>query len=370
MTAKIKYALIVFPDVWLSHSPSILNLKTILEKNNYLTDIVTFYDKNFERQISSNIHYLTINPLLKVVLSKLFIIRFVKIIALYKKIYSLKNNINFDLVIGVDSTGFIASRLHFDEPIFFSLEIKKDIFFKISKLLRIKWFIIQSEQRRDYLFNFKEVDTLNVFYIQNSPILNNKKNIINKINKKRRLIYLGTIVKNHGIELCIDALDLLDHDISLTLKGSIEQRYKNELLLKYNKLIMSNRLIIDDIYIKQELILDYLTQFSVGFCFYDKSNLNDFNYVSCPSGKVFNYLAANVPVVGIDIIGLEVVKKYQSGILLENPDALTVSEAITTILDSVNLYSSRCASAIEKYNFEEMASKFIREYTESKPALF
>ena len=52
--------------------------------------------------------------------------------------------------------------------------------------------------------------------------------------------------------------------------------------------------------------IKYVSNFRIGFCFYDWNLIkNDFNYQTAPSGKLFVYLSAGLPVIVCNIPGFK-----------------------------------------------------------------
>mgnify|MGYP001810325890 CR=1 FL=1 len=80
---------------------------------------------------------------------------------------------------------------------------------------------------------------------------------------------MGNVRPEYRTETCIDSLKYLDSEYSLTIKGIFWKEYQNYLTQKYINLIKDKRLIFDQKYIEQSEIIDYLSQYYIGFCFYD-----------------------------------------------------------------------------------------------------
>lgn len=356
-----KKALIVFPDFWISYAPSILNMMECL-KHEYNISVITF---DIPHLIHNNyndncVKFIKIGKLLYKILRKIKFLKIYRIVLTFMELIKKKiSDGKFDLVIGVDSIGYIPSKLLFKDTIYMSLEIRKDVFFIISKFLCIKYLIIQSQARKKYLFGSKKITT---FYIQNSPIIHQDNIKLNKSNNE--IIYFGNIVKEHGVELCIESLLLIDKKFCLTLKGIIDDNYKECLCEKYKSLFLEKRLVIDETYTAQDDVTNYLAKFYIGFCLYDftKINQNDFNYISCPSGKLFNYYAAGVPVIGNDIIGLSSIKDMKTGIVIRELSVHAIANAVVAIDKSFNQFSDNAIRASKDFDFKRSYDKFIKEF--------
>jgi hypothetical protein len=285
---------------------------------------------------------------------RLNISRFYKGLLLFFKTILVCTREGCDKIVGIDDLGFLIARLINREAIYYSLEISKSrlnhfIFSRLNPNL----LIIQSRERKNFLCE----KNINVAYIQNSSILN-----ITEIRNRSyhgRLIYFGSVLQAHGVEICIRCLYSLDNEI-LTIKGiqteNMQQKYINYLKWQYKDLIDAGRLLFDLSYIENDDIINFLQEYDIGFCFYDFSiiNENDFNYISSPSGKMFNYLAAGIPVVGIETIGLLPVSDFDAGILLKYPNNTKIKTAINTISQNYSYFQYNTIRATIEYNYAKM----------------
>jgi len=355
-TAEKKKALIVFPDEWINYSPTVLNLNTCLQSH-YNTEIICFHLEQFGqpsklpnlKQISiSNFRYTLLRRLDKYKQYKQRLLR---------KELKKKRSASFDLVIAIDSTAYTATRQYFDNVVFLSLEIAQDEAMQQALQLGISDLIIQSVERKEFLLG-KSSDT-RVHYIQNAPIL--AKDPAPRSSTKNRLVYFGNIRSYYGIEFCIDALTHLDNSYTLTLKGIKEERFYQHLQSKYSDLISSNRLRFEFDYTEQEKVADYLQDYDIGLSLFDfsKGMGDDFNYVSSPSGKIFNYFAAGIPVIGNDIVGFRPVKDKNAGILVETISPKSIAQAVEAISGNYVEYSQNSALAARDFDFKAAYDIFL-----------
>jgi glycosyltransferase involved in cell wall biosynthesis len=358
----MKRALIIFPDPWLPYSPTILNFITCLEQYDYEVDIIAVDSglrseqlKRFEKAT-----ILEIDPKFMKIMGRIKIYRAYILLGLLIKTIKVKKGKKYALVLGVDSIGFLCAHILFKAPIFISLEIQNDLFFYLAKLSGIRKMVIQSEERKKFLLGSQS--STEVFYIQNSPIHSDTRYLLKKKhinNVQYKLLYFGNIIPSHGVEQCIESLYYLDEKYSLYLKGLLNERYKAELIEKYNMLFQSKRLILDEDYIEQSEVIEFINQFDIGFCFYNIEN-EDFNYVSCPSGKLYNYYEAGVPVIASRILGLVSVEEDDTGILLDTPSPVEIAKAVDKINDNYSDYSINCRKASEKYDFNYAFQEFMK----------
>ena len=353
--------LIIFPDSWMDYSPSLLNFIKMIEEQGETYIILTYNDHMFKANSidQHNKRELRINPFFAKFLSKVRLLKLFKIIGFIFLIYKEKKfKTEFSRSVGFDEVGYIIARLFDKNAIYYSLEISNSILNKvIFRYLKPRLLIIQSEERKKYLI--KDSNYKNVAYIQNSPILINKPSIKRVYNYK--LVYFGNVIKGHGIEECIKLLRFLDQE-TLTIKGlSVTNRKYIDKLIKENEdLIKAGRLCFNFEYIENNEIPLYLSQFSIGLCFYDMSlkYKKDFNYLTSPSGKMFYYFQSGLPVIGIDFPGLVPVKEFNAGVLVPDYSIENLIKAIDKIKSNYAMYSENAIKAAEHYDYRRM---FLQE---------
>jgi hypothetical protein len=87
--------------------------------------------------------------------------------------------------------------------------------------------------------------------------------------------------------------------------------------------------------------------------------------VSGPSGKMFNYFAAGVPVIANEILGFEPVREAGASVLI--PNSIVESEqgpaaiytAAQTIYNDYSKYLNGCYQAAKRYNFKRTITPYI-----------
>ncbi len=356
--SKEKNILIVFPDEWLQYSPSVLNLYQCCQEN-YYTKLVYIDNGRFKNEgLVEHYSNIKIGKAAAYFWRKTFGYKFYKILRLFFTLLFIKLfNRRYDTVIAIDSSGYLITRLFFKQTIYFSLETEKDVFYSLSQKLGIDTLLIQSKERKDYLIGDDE--NINVFYLQNSPILT--KDIIRYTgSKSKRILYMGNIEFGYGLEYFIDCVKDLDNEYTLTLKGIKNDKYFNWLQERYQHIILSGKLNFDFNYVEQSKIIEYVSHYYIGITGYDLDLAKkSFNYFSSPAGKLFNYYAAGVPVIGIDIIGLKSVKDFKAGVLIESVNAENIKTAIKNIESNYNDYSKNCITASEEFDFKKGFDTFI-----------
>ena len=171
-----------------------------------------------------------------------------------------------------------------------------------------------------------------------------------------------------GLDGAVDAINCDTTDqLTLTIKGVIyKNSVKTAILSRYSRLIDQGKVVLDETYTNQDNIVKYLTPFSIGFCFYDFNLIskNDFNYLSSPSGKLFNYYAAGVPVIGTDVPGLSSVHEFKTGILIKELSVDCILTAIKRIINNYEEFSRNCIRAARHFDFAEAAASY-KEFLQS-----
>jgi O-antigen/teichoic acid export membrane protein len=362
-------ALIVFPDEWLQYSPSVLNLYNCFREK-FDTKIVYVDNGRFKNEgLADNYKKIGISKFAAYFWRKTLGYKFYKVLRLLFSLLFIKLfDKRYDIVVAIDSSGYVATKIFFNRAIYFSLETETDNYFKISSLLGIERLIIQSKERKEYLLG---TDTgTEVFYIQNAPILDNEFKPAISV-KKKRILYMGNIEFGYGLEQFIECVKELGPEYSLTMKGIKNDKYFNLLQENYKDLIDSGRLIFDFNYVDQSKIIEYTSQFYIGITGYDlELAKKSFNYFSSPAGKLFNYYAAGVPVIGIDIIGLKSVADFKAGVLVDEVNPEKIKSAIKAIESNYAEFSKNCITASKEFDFKKAFNNFIEKVDEGEKANF
>jgi glycosyltransferase involved in cell wall biosynthesis len=363
-----KRALIVFPDEWINYSPSMLNSIALLSQRGYAVELLSFGFSHFNASTVNSKHtHITIPFIVYKWLGKIKAYEPLKYWLLMLLLF-FKRNTTYGVVIGVDNIGYGTVRAFFKHAIFFSLEVKKDKYFTQCLQLGITHCIIQSAERYHFLFDDSGCTPAQLI-VQNAPIIPTNFNVSDtEINARtKQLVYWGNIANFYGIEPLIDALILLPNQYTLTLRGVKNEVYHTHLQAKYATLIQAQRLLFNYDYVPQELLLNQMKQYYIGFVMFDFSKIktSDFNCVSSPSGKQFNYMAAGLPTIGQDIIGFAPIAQNNAGILLPTFDAQSVVTAINTIENNYSTYAHNAVKASIHYDFNTCFTKAINSVLEN-----
>ncbi|MDD2465956.1 MAG: hypothetical protein PHI97_18310 [Desulfobulbus sp.] len=353
---------ILFPSEWAAYSPTLLNLAEVLGKDCEV--VVTCFDNGKYNNSS-------LDPVLFKI-ERLPYAMFALLAALglygtYKKAmlrYAIRRE-GADVLIGVDNLGLAAVLECAPKAHFLSLEISRSALFNRLDWGRVASVAIQTQERLDYLFPARKPD--NVFILPNSPRMSvgspgckpqDPDGIFN-------VVLLGNLIPSHGLYICIDAVAAMER-VVLTLKGNLSDNVRHNIEVSYGSLLGSKRLLIDDSYTPQDRLIPYLSRFDAGFCFYDFNQLKrDFNYQSSPSGKMYAYLAAGVPTIGSDIVGLNPIRKFDAGILLHEHSSAKICAAIDTLRQRHARYRQGCLQAARNFDFDAHAKPYKKYLLEA-----
>ena len=295
---------------------------------------------------------LVINSFAAKILAKLRLLNAIKVLLLFR---GIKKDKQFSNIVGVDPIGYIVAKLCGARCIWLSLEARRDFWHRLACALGVDDLIIQSERRGNYLFanspRFPRMTLLpnSPRYVASSEVSKRKSPDSSGI----KFIYFGNIIKVHGVEQCVEAVFEYGCGSSLTLHGPITDDYKKVLESKYRSLI-GTRIFIRSDYVDQKSIVSYLARFNIGFVTYDwERSRIDFNYQTCPSGKMYNYFNAGLPVVGSDIVGLQDVARFEAGLLVNTDDKVEILGAINAIVKDYTRYALNSKEAAKFFDFVE-----------------
>ncbi|MEO6405769.1 MAG: hypothetical protein ABIY51_07135 [Ferruginibacter sp.] len=374
-----KKILILFPQQHISYSPTTLGMYDALSKFADITIYCPFPDefkasneekRNFiffkldtsrKKKMAAlpkfmyhkfNIIMHKHNPL-----DHLGIYNYTKFGAIQKAINKL-NTHAYDEIICVDVL-MLALAQHFcKQASFLSLELNEEE----RKMLQtipssfIKNVIIQDQQRYKYLFGDTKHKT---FFVQNAPVF--KKPFATK-KLKDAFIFNGTATPWFGLYHCLNFIKQYP-GFSMTFKGVVLPSEKPIIHSGYKKLVSDGNIIFNNNYTTNQDMLEFISQYEIGFCFYDLGypKMNTFNYRTAPSGKMFAYFAAGVPVIGNKLDGLKPVEKFDAGILVDDFNPATILNAVNKIKSNYAYYQENCYKAATHYSFDRAIEPFVQE---------
>lgn len=364
---------IVSADDILPYQPSILNLYDLLAEK-FDVSIISFEPEYLGNQKTANrdvvyiqtpskkrkffrLFDLMVNAPLKRIDKYLFRFSYrLQLVRRYREklLRAALRQVQADIFIAVDPMPLYAVQQEKGAAHFLSLEIiPGDPYFKKVRKDLILSVIIQNQYRSEYLF---KKSTIKTFYIPNAPFL--KDRVLNT-GPREHLLWAGTVVEQFGIFRCFDFIKACPQ-YKLYCKGGVEQKTKKIIDEKYADLLKNGNVVIDDRYLSSEEFVKYLSRFKTGFCFYDLDLVKrNFNYATAPSGKLFMYLAAGVPVVACNIPAFKFIEEAGAGILIDDYTPETIRAAVQKIELDPGRYSRNCYRVFEENAFDRNAAGFI-----------
>lgn len=370
--------LIISADELILYQPTILNLYDFLSTDFDVT-IISFEPRFLgkKKETTRNIVYLScpeskrkparladllINAVLKRIDKYIFPCRYRS-----QRVRRLKYNvllarlkqINCKRVIAVDHMPLLAAQQVYGRTHFLSLEIiPHDSYRAKTDNSLIQSVIIQNRERYEYLFHGLQ---LPVFYIQNAPFC---RNIFINEQSRSGLLWAGSIVKEFDVFKCLDFIRAYPQ-YKITLKGASEEKTRRQLLAQYKDLLQSGNAVINEDYLTAEDFIKYLSAFRIGFCFYSWALVKrNFNYQSAPSGKLFMYLCAGVPVIACNIPAFRFLEEMGAGVLVDDYEPVTLYNAIQTIENKYEQYCANSYKAAARFCFDNNAGAF-KDYLKS-----
>jgi glycosyltransferase involved in cell wall biosynthesis len=243
---------------------------------------------------------------------------------------------------------------------FLSLEIiENDPYQALCNTDKIRSVIIQTIDRYEYLFGKNDKK---VFYIQNAPASDSF--YFDPV-KTKSLLWAGSVLIRFGVLHCIQFIEEAK-EYQLTLKGGMHKKALTAIKKRYGPLLETGRVQIDTDYLEAKDFIKYMSAFEVGICFYDiELTKHSFNYRTAPSGKLFAYYAGGVPVIALDIPGLQSVADFNAGILIKDYSFQSINNALTTIKNNYSYYFEGCKKAAEHFAFDKNCRGFINFLFES-----
>lgn len=369
---KLKKILIVFTDPHLPYSPTTLNLYDVLSSQ-YNVSILAFEpDPGYSSQkiVERNVTYINVpvesagKPLAKRLfgeLEKTFNPELVNkknlLTIKAKKFMEVIKDFNGE-IIAVDFFAMWCVQQVNKSAHLLSLEIRDyDIYKNACQAAQIKSVLIQTRERFDFLFPGAD---LPVFFVQNAPFYLHNDYAVN-LRNKHDLIFCGSAMPGFGIFSCIEFIR--DYpEYRLTVKGAIPKFVRQVITKSFSSMLESKTLILDDAYLDPVELNSYISRFYAGFVFYDIyrfPEMHSFNYFSAPSGKLFQYYNAGVPVIGNRLSGLNTVEEFASGILIDSLGAKSIANALDQIENEYSKYVTGASTAAEFYDFKKSIRPFV-----------
>ena len=366
---KQKHVCILYPYNYLPYSPTVLNLYDELSRQFQVTIVcVNRHSQNEGGLDSRNIVqvsyerealYKATRKLLRLLRllgaptpnSDVSLERYLQFRATKRTIAKLKP----DHVVAVDIIMlWIAQRILRRPVHLLSLELKS-----MKGIARVDQdlvdsVVIESRKRLTHIFGERAV---RAFFVPVSPIY---KPIKKPRTNKKSLLYCGSATGPFGIYTCLHFLSRYPEFV-LTTRGRMDQGTFQNIVMCYPRLLDENRLTIESTYLPEEAMLDYISKFRIGFCFYDTrfDKIANFHFFNVTSQKLYRYFTGGVPVVANRLDGLKAVEEFEAGVLIEDMTPESILEAIGRIEQDYDRYVENCFTAAKDLSFDRHVQPFV-----------
>ena len=201
---------------------------------------------------------------------------------------------------------------------------------------------------------------VNTVDINNFPILSELTTVdTSNFHKRKNCCYIGGITKVRGIEEIVQSLDLLDDSIKLNLAGKFSEKSLEKSVKQYtgwNKVLEHGWLDRKGVHsILQDSFTGLVTLHPI------------INYQDALPVKMFEYMAAGLPVIYSDIsLWKDIIEKEQCGISVDPYSAKDISNAINFLASNLDkakgMGINGRQAVINKYNWGVEEKKLFKLY--------
>jgi len=172
--------------------------------------------------------------------------------------------------------------------------------------------------------------------------------------KKLKLIFVGSITPNKGIEVSVKACELLieeGYDIEFTMIGKVECK-------AYKKMIESSNFIRHIDYSPKEVIIEHMRKADI---FIMPSKHETFGLVYAEA------MSQGLPVIYTEGEGFDgQFPEGEVGFHVSTNDPKEIVEAIYKIMNDYVNISDRCVKKVERFNWDMIAQNLLNLYSETK----
>ena len=359
--------------------------RTLLSAGHEVT-IVALKSKDIPKKESKyGIEVHRINVVLRYILPKGSVFFFIKYLEYIVKAVFLGLIHAFDIYHAHDldtlPVGYIVSRLKGKPLIYDSHELYIDAT-KQTKLTRLFWHRIEKALAKKPNVTIMENESRAQIYVQRynvpmpqtimncqkkSIIVSGKKNYLREKyqidNDKKILIYQGVISPARGMDELLEVMEYFD-DKKIVLFVVGYGDYKKQMFKKLENHPQKEQIFIVGPVSLEELP-NYTASADIGISLLRNTCLN--NYYAL-SNKIFEYLAAGLPVVFSDFPEMrKVIVGNNVGVVVNESDPQKIASSIRALLNDPEKYEqmSKNAKRIieEKYNWEIEADKLLKIYS-------
>ena len=227
------------------------------------------------------------------------------------------------------------------------LQGNKKILFKIGRKIE-KYLIKRTDEVITVNKSIAEILSLennikSITIIRNMPEINNDKS---KFKKDEfdfpecnfNLIYVGNIENGRGIDIIINAMELVDDNIGLVLMGK-DSEYKTSMEVLSNTKNYNNRIKFLKA-VEPDQVVNICRLANVGIS--PTQNLCKSYYLSLPN-KIFQYIEAGIPVLASDFPEMKnIIENYNVGMTFSVTSSQSIANSINTVYNDHASYQRFC----------------------------
>lgn len=238
----------------------------------------------------------------------------------------------------------------------------RPIFALIEKFLAPKANVIitVNDLLASYLRKIYHKPTLSIYNFPKVKHKNVYKNLKKDFPYHKLIVYIGAWRQGRAIDLVLEAAKQLDHSFKFVFIGyginkDLVEKITSDKDLRYKIIIKEP--------VPPEQLIDLVRNSEVGLCLIE--NVSKSYYWSSPN-KLFQYLAAEVPVLGSNFPEFKkFIGKNKVGELIDPSDFIQITHALQKMvkLTQQKIYNKNLANlAKEKYNWQKESLKLQKLY--------
>jgi glycosyltransferase involved in cell wall biosynthesis len=178
----------------------------------------------------------------------------------------------------------------------------------------------------DFILEKNKPFTKNIQTIFNYPSFKEMKLDVDVL-KENKVCYIGDITRVRGIKEDVEAFEFVKSDCYFDLAGPFAHKSFYEEV----KALPSWERVKERGFMKRELVGEFLLSSKAGVCTLYKTK----NYLDALPVKMFEYMAASIPVIISDIpLWKSIVDKYNCGLTVDPKSPKQIAEAIDWIMNN------------------------------------
>jgi glycosyltransferase involved in cell wall biosynthesis len=188
-----------------------------------------------------------------------------------------------------------------------------------------------------------------------------------KINREDIVVYVGAVdIEKRGLDIFLASLVIVSKKIKHIKYLVVGRMSEEDLTVCMNYLDKNNATDRFEYtgWIAYDSVFEYLCRAKIGMVLLQPVYYN--NIMGIPN-KLFDYMAAGIPVIASDFTNIsKIVKEADCGILVDPTDAEDVADAVVYLVEhpeeAKRMGENGRKAVEEKYNWEKMEEKLLELY--------